>query len=875
MISALFKREFAGYFRTPVAYVVLVAFLLATNALGFFAGRFFDGNVASLEPFFFFHPWLFLFLVPAVGMRLWAEERRSGSLELLFTLPITPIQAVVAKFLAGWLFLTLAILLTFPLALTVGFLGSPDWGVIAGSYLGSILMAGAYLAITGLMSSLTKSQVIAFVTSVFVCLGLVLIGYSLFSDLLSAIGLPVWLIDAIANFGFIPHFESVTRGLVDLRSLIYFASVMAFALFLTVVALERTSSQSGRKMLSVALLFAGLVLVNYVTSAFAGRLDLTAEGIFTLSPGTRSLLKKVEEPVNLQFYFSRSSRNLPVRFKNYATRVEELLRQYARAAGGKVKLTVIDPKPDSKEEEAATKSGVTGQPLGDGTSIYFGLVAQQADLEKAIAFFSPQRESFLEYDVSQLLYTVQQFNKPKLGLLTALPLRAPAFAMPGMPQQPGQVVAEEWARTYEIVEVQPTATELPAGLEALAVIQPQNLPEKLLFAIDQFVLAGKPVFVAVDPSSRASRNQSRQMSMMGQQPNVSSDLPRLLAAWGVTFNPQNVVGDLDLASTVQTQQGTSSFPTWLTLRRENLNRQFVPASDVKAMILADAGSFTVAKTEGIDATTVIETSTRSGDVNAFLLQFGEQADLSRQVKPDGKKKTLAVLLHGNFKTAFPGGAPKEPAKPKSDKSDPSENPKPETPNPKPESTALAVSAKPGTVFLIADTDWLFDDYSLDPRYRRAGILVPINDNLTFATNVLDYLGGSNDLISIRGKGTALRPFEVFRKMEVAAQAQYQERLETLETRLQDVQRRLSDLLKGQKDTAVLVATPQMQAEIDQFRAEEVKMRSERREIRHALREGIERLQNWLIVFNLLTVPACVIVDGVWFFSRRNRRRKTA
>ena len=873
MIQALFKREFAGYFRTPVAYVVLVAFLLATTALGFFAGRFFDGNTATLEPFFFFHPWLFLFLVPAVGMRLWAEERRSGSLELLFTLPLTPVQAVVAKFLAGWLFLTLAILLTFPLAVTVGYLGHPDWGVIAGSYLGSILMAGAYLAISGLMSALTKSQVIAFVTSVFVCLGMVLIGYSLFSDLLFAIGLPVSLVDAIANFGFIPHFESITRGLVDLRSLIYFASVMALALFLTVVALERTSAQSGRKTLSVVLLFAALVLVNYVTSAFAGRLELTAEGSFTLSPGTRSLLKKVEEPVTLQFYFSRSSRNLPVRFKNYATRVEELLRQYARAAGGKVKLTVVDPKPDSKEEEAATKSGVTGQPLGDGTSIYFGVVAQQADLEKAIAFFSPQRESFLEYDISQLLYTVQQFNKPKLGLLTALPLRAPAFSMPGMPQQPGQVVAEEWARTYEIVEVQPSATDLPAGLDALAVVQPQNLPEKLLFAIDQFVLSGKPVFVAVDPSSRASRSQSRQMSMMGQQPNVSSDLPRLLAAWGVSFNPQMVVGDLDLASTVQTQQGTSSFPTWLTLRKENLNRQFVPASDVKAMILADAGSFTIAKTDGIEATTVIETSTRSGNVNAFLLQFGEQADLSRQVKPDGKKKVLAVLLHGTFKTAFPEGAPKDAPKPTAPKPDASAVAlaKAETAS----APALTVSAKPGSVFLIADTDWLFDDYSLDPRYRRAGILVPINDNLAFATNVLDYLGGSNDLISIRGKGTALRPFEVFHKMEVAAQAQYQERLETLETRLQEVQRRLSDLLKGQKDTAVLVATPEMQNEIDKFRAEEVQMRSERREIRHALREGIEALQNWLIVFNLLTVPLCVIADGVWFFTRRNRRRKAA
>ena len=239
MISALFKREFAGYFRSPVAYVFLVVFLLAASGLGFFIGRFFDGHSATLEPFFAFHPWLFLFPVPAVGMRLWAEERRAGTFELLFTLPVTPVQAVLAKFLAGWAFLVLALALTFPLVLTVGFLGRPDWGVIAGSYAGSVLLAGAYLAISGLMSALTRSQVIAFVLGVVVCFILVLAGYSVFSELLASWGLPVWLVDALANFGFIPHFESILRGLIDLRSVVYFASITLFSLFLTVAALER------------------------------------------------------------------------------------------------------------------------------------------------------------------------------------------------------------------------------------------------------------------------------------------------------------------------------------------------------------------------------------------------------------------------------------------------------------------------------------------------------------------------------------------------------------------------------------------------------------------------------------------------------------
>ncbi len=239
MITAIFKREFAGYFRSPLAYVVLAVFLLLSSGCCFFIGRFFDTNTASLEPFFSFLPWLFLFLVPAVGMRLWAEERRGGTIELLFTLPITPVQAVLGKFLAGWLFLALAVLFTFPLALTVGYLGSPDWGVIVGSNAGGLLLAGACLAIASLMSALTKNQVIAFVLGFAVCLGFVLVGFSVLSDLLNGWGLPVALVDAVANFGFIPHYESITRGLIDLRSVVYFLSLTGFALFLNVVALER------------------------------------------------------------------------------------------------------------------------------------------------------------------------------------------------------------------------------------------------------------------------------------------------------------------------------------------------------------------------------------------------------------------------------------------------------------------------------------------------------------------------------------------------------------------------------------------------------------------------------------------------------------
>ncbi len=237
-VIPIFKREFLGYFRSPVAYVFLIVFLLASVGLAFFVGQIFDAGEASLERFFTFHPWLFLFLVPAAGMRLWSEEKRTGTVELLFTLPITTFEAVLGKYLAAWAFLCAAIALSFPMALTVGYLGDPDWGVILVSYLGSMLMAGAYLGVCSLTSALTKNQVISFVLSVAVCFVLLLLGWSIFSDLMESF-LPVAIADVIANFSFITHFDPFTKGIVDPSDVIFFLSLSGFTLFLNVVALER------------------------------------------------------------------------------------------------------------------------------------------------------------------------------------------------------------------------------------------------------------------------------------------------------------------------------------------------------------------------------------------------------------------------------------------------------------------------------------------------------------------------------------------------------------------------------------------------------------------------------------------------------------
>ena len=236
-LSVIFKRELASYFLTPLAYIFIVIFLFLNGIFTFYLGQFFERGQADLQPFFEFHPYLYLILIPPVAMRLWAEERKSGSIELLMTLPISLGEAVLGKFLAAWCFTAVALLGTFPVWLTVSYLGEPDHGIIAAGYLGSLLMAGAYLAIGSCMSALTKNQVVAFVLSVVVCFLFIVSGFPIVLDFFSAWA-PALIVNTVASLSFLTHFDAIVQGVIDLKDIIYFASLIGFWLFANAVLVE-------------------------------------------------------------------------------------------------------------------------------------------------------------------------------------------------------------------------------------------------------------------------------------------------------------------------------------------------------------------------------------------------------------------------------------------------------------------------------------------------------------------------------------------------------------------------------------------------------------------------------------------------------------
>ena len=608
----------------------------------------------------------------------------------------------------------------------------------------------------------------------------------------------------------------------------------------------------GSKTLTISLLILALVLVNYLAMQIPLRLDATAEHVYTLSQGTKTLLSKIEEPITINLYFSKNAAGLPVFYKNYEERVIEMLRQYVRSSRGRLTLKVITPESDTPDEEKATAAGIQAERIQQGgETFYFGLSAIQADQQKTIPILNPEREQFLEYDLSQLIYNVQKIDKLKLGLITSLPLKGETGnPMLGQQGSEGQYIYQQWSASFDIVSIEASATELPSSLDALAIIHPENLTPKLQFQIDQFLLKGKPIFIAVDPASQYFKRLGGEQAIMNpsSQANISSDLPVLFSGWGLKYDSSKVLGDNVMATQVALQNGSiSKYPVWLSASAENTNKNALPTSQLNSMIFIESGSISLGNTSNLTFTPLIQTSEKAGELDTSTLSFAQPEDIAKKIIPSGKK-TIAALITGKFKSAFPAGNPEDK-----------------------KIVALKESKSTSNLIIVTDTDWLFDNYSVIKANFLGTIQIqPRNDNLNFASNALDFISGSQDLLTIRGKGNSIRTFTVVKAMQAEAESKYREQLAALEGRITQIQSRLAELQGKQTDKSRLVSSPEVTKAVEDFQKQETGLRSERRNIRLALRKGIDALGNYLLAINLILSPAVLCGFGFWFQQSRKK-----
>jgi len=599
-----------------------------------------------------------------------------------------------------------------------------------------------------------------------------------------------------------------------------------------------------------------LVAVNFLVSRVPARVDLTDGDLYTLSPGTKKILRGLQSPVKIKLYVSQGE-GVPVPLRGFAQRVEDTLREFKQAAGSNLIVERYNPKPDSEEEDAAQLDGIEPQQLFTGEQFYLGVAVSQLDRKQAIPAVSPQRERLLEYDLIRAIARVGNPERPKIGLMAGLPVLGEKFNPFTRQSSEPWVLATELKREFDVKEVPIGAKEIDKDINVLLLIHPRDAQPQTEYALDQFVLRGGKLIAFVDPYAYFDQNPT----MPGVPPEPSSStLLTLFKAWGLTMDPGKVVSDVVFGS----GGGQRYTPTVLSLNRTAFSRDDIVTGQIETLLYAFGGAFEVKPQEGIKVTELVRSSPNSMLVdNMDATKSGD--DATKAFKPSGKAMPLAVRLTGKFKTAFPDGL-KDAEKPQGEKQEASK-PVPNTP-------ALRESANENSLILVADVDLLADGAAVDVQdvFGRK-VVVPSNGNLAFAMGMVEQFAAGDEFISLRSRAGAFRPLTVVRELEAEAQKQYFGKIQALEDEVQKTTAKLQELQKAQgpagKSGQILSA--EQQAELERFRKTVAEARLQLKEVRKNLRQDAESLVFWTKVANIALMPLLVALIGLLVALLRRTR----
>jgi ABC-type uncharacterized transport system involved in gliding motility auxiliary subunit len=609
----------------------------------------------------------------------------------------------------------------------------------------------------------------------------------------------------------------------------------------------------------------------------AARLDLTQNGLYTLSDSTVAMLKGMKEPVKLRLYSSRPLLDASPALKPYAARVREMLASYVKLSGDRISLEIIDPEPFSPEEDRAAAFGLRGVPYDStGNRGYFGLVGTNTtDDTDTIPFLGPDREPFLEYDLTRLVYDLAHPDKPVVAVLDGLGIN-------GGPQsnyRPWQIY-EQMRQFFDLRLMAGDIDKFGDDVKALVVIHPHDLSDKTQYAIDQFVLRGGPAMVFVDP---LAENQQRNAQMGAPPQNVSSELERLTRAWGVGLSPGKVVGDRRAAMQVQAMSNGRAvivqYLPWLTLDKSDLDPDDVVTGQLEVLRLFSAGTLVGLPGATTKMTMLVHSSPDSMLIDAQQLQMmPDPAGLMNAFKPSDLYYPIAVRITGPAKSAFPDGPP---APPKAADAG-SANSGTAAAATAPAAPALKESSQPINVMLVADVDMLSDQAWLSMQEGGdAQLAMPIAHNADFVINAIENLAGGPALANLRGRGLSSRPFTTVDRLRSVAEAKYLATEEELSKQLEGAQKKLASLETNQKAGAggAVLLTAEQQETVRTFRNQVLTLRAQLREVQHALQQDIERLQTWVMLANIAAVPAIVtvlaLIVALWRRARRRRPRAAA
>ena len=615
--------------------------------------------------------------------------------------------------------------------------------------------------------------------------------------------------------------------------------------------------------LSAVLAVVIFVSVNiFANTTFRGlEVDLTEEKLFTLSDGTREILTSIDEPITIRLFVSKRLVELNSGHATYADRIRQLLERYAEISGGKIKLELYSPEPFTDEEDLAVAFGMQGVPLSNtGDLGYYGLVATNSvDTMERIAYLSPERESFLEYDLSKMIFKLARDKKPLVGVLSGM-------AITGGPRVQG---GEAWAfieqirEFFDVTTLNPTDRSIPEIVDALLIVHPKGINEQLMYAVDQFVLKGGKALVYVDSNSEIEVAMAR-----GQGDAGRSDFDRMLNAWGVELVDGKVLGDLDGARRVNVnvrgQTAVTDYVTWLSYLPKNFKSDDAITADLQRITLANAGILKPIADKGTTLEPLIQSSPQSMEIDVAKVRTNpDVVGMFREFKASGEQKTVAARVLGKPSSAFPDGRP---ALNESEV---------ETPDLLKPEDHVAKADKDVSVVVVSDVDMLHEQFWMQSRQLFGQTFsVPFANNADFVVNSLENLSGGTALMSLRARSEAFRPFTYVDEVRKNAEQQFRTKEQQLADQIENIKTELANLLNREQAGGELVIGPEDKAKAEEYRREMVRLRKELRDVQYELRKDIDDLDALLKFINIAAIPLLLgVIALVWLFVGRARRAR--
>ena len=638
------------------------------------------------------------------------------------------------------------------------------------------------------------------------------------------------------------------------------------------------------------LLLVFLAAVALVNVVFRGaRLDLTEAGLYTLSEGTRNVLEGIPEPVRLYFFISRGGLSDSPGLRAWADRVEDMLKEFEAHSNGRLDVSVIDPAPFSEDEDRAAAFGLQAVrlPISDDP-LYFGVAGSNAvGDEEFIAFMSPEREQFLEYDIAKLVYSLSRTDEPVVGLVSSLPLTGGFDPVQTRVTEPW-IVTSQISDLFDLMDLDVIEDEIDEDVDVLLLVHPKGATPRQLYAFEQYLFRGGRALVFIDPLAEADPATPPGGAMAGMPADRSSNLEFLLGHWGLEMPRETVVGDGRYALRVSEVDGTlARHPAYIGVDLAETDSDEVVTAELDILNLGFAGYLKTKEDAALEVTPLVRSSSDAGFLDPNLLAFTPDINsLWSGFNPQGEALTLAARLSGTAGSAFPDGRPEAPEDETGGEEDDAANPfddavaaggAPSLPDAssEEEEQELPEHIAEGEVQLIvvADTDLLADRmWAQAQSIFGQRLVTEFASNGDFVINALDQLAGSSDLMSLRGRAAFSRPFGRVDELRREAEAQFRLTEDRLQQELVSTENRLSELQEARDDQFDLSLTPEQEAELEKFTGERLRIRRELREVRRNLDASIQRLGAFLKVVNIGLIPLLIAVGGlaVALMRRRNR-----